>query len=145
MFGNKHLDFLSGMDGCIVPNHYDRARDCLQQISQEFNHLFARHAPRVQLDPQVDPPGFRRDQQRADQIGPLMMVEAGSQGGRLTARGPSPFEGTDWRFATFIKENKGCAQGLPLFLSTASGNVSNKQFQPRLVAEINAVVFGNAT
>jgi hypothetical protein len=99
----------------------------MQQPSQEFNHLFACHAPLVQLYPQLDPSRFRRDQQGADQIGTLMMVEAGANCRRLTARRPSALERTNQRLATFIEENKGCAKGLPLFLSTASDNVSNRR------------------
>ncbi len=145
MFSNKHLNFLLGMDGRIVPNQDDWTRDLMQQPSQEFNHLFACHAPLVQLYPQLDPSRFRRDQQGADQIGTLMMVEAGAHGGRLTAWSPSPLEWADQRFATFIKENQGCAEAPPLFLSKASGSVSNKQFQPHRVAMPTAGASGNSS
>ena len=117
----------------------------MQQPSQEFDHLFAGHAPLMQFDSQFDSSRFRRDHQGTDQIGALMMVKAGSHGWSLTARGPSPLEWTDQRFATFIQENQGGVQVSPLFLSTASGSVSNKQSQLHRVATPTVGASGNST
>lgn len=116
----------------------------MQQTLQEFNDLFARYTPVVQFDPQFNSSRFRRDQQGTYHIGALMMVEAGAHAGRLTARGPNPLEGTDQRFATFIEENQGGAEGLPLFLSKASDSASNKQFQLHRVAAPTVAASGNS-
>jgi hypothetical protein len=145
MVSNKHLNFLARVDRCIVPNQNDWPRDLMQQPSQEFNHLFAGHSPLMQFDSQSYPTGFRADQQGTDQIGPLMMVKAGPHRWGLAARGPSALERADQRFTTFIKENQGCAQALPLFLSRANDSVSNRQFQPHPVARPTVVASDNSS
>lgn len=145
MVSNKQLNFLSRVDRRIIPNQNDWARNLLQQPTQEFNHLFARYSPLMQFDSQSYPTGFGADQQGADQIGPLMMVKAGTHCWGLAARGPSALERADQRFATFIKENQGCAKRPPLFLSKASDNVSNRQFQPHRVAGPTVEVSDNSS
>lgn len=125
MIGNKRLNFLPFVNRRVIPDQHHRAVDTLQQIAQEIDHLLACQIALVHLRPQLDPLSFGCYQQRADQVRSLLMLQAGANCRRLTARCPSALERTNQRLATFIEENKGCAQGLPLFLSTASDNVSN--------------------
>ena len=145
MLGNKHLHFLSCVYRRIVPDQHHGARHLLQQISQEIDHLFAGHRPLVQFHPQFDLSRFRCYEQRPNQVGAWVMLEARPNGRRLTPRGPSPFEWTHQRFATFIEKNKGGAKGPPLFLSKARDNVSNRQWRLHPVAQLGVVAFGNST
>ncbi len=145
MRGEKHLHFLSGVYRRIVPDQDNRARHVIQHVSQEINDLFPRHTVGVQFDLQFDPARFRCYQQRADQVCTLMMLKTCPQARRLTARGPSPFERTHQRFATFIEKNKGRTQRLPLFLSTASDSVSNTQWRRHRVEVPNVAAFGNSS
>jgi hypothetical protein len=63
----------------------------------------------------------------------------------LAAWGPRALEWTNQRFATFVEKNQGRAQGLPLFLSTASDNASNRQSRHRHVGRPTVAAFGNST
>lgn len=115
-----------------------------QQMTQEIDHLLASHTAQIHLHPQLEPLRFGGHQQCTDQVHPLLMLQAGAESRRLPAWGPSALEWADQRFATFIEENQGCAQGLPLFLSTATDNVSNKRSRRHRVESLVVEAFGNS-
>ena len=144
MLSNKRLDFLPSMNRRVIPNHHQRPRYLLQQLPQEIDHLLTGQIALIQLHPQLDPMRFGGDQQGANQVRPLVMLQTGANRRRLAAWRPSALEGTDQIFATFIEENKGRSQALPLFLSTASDTVSNKQSPFRRVGKLGVAAFGNS-
>jgi len=145
VLGNKRLDFLSSVNRRIIPDQHNRAGNMLQHMLQEFDHLLTCYGALIQFHTQSDSVRFRADQQCPDQIGPLMMIQTRGHLRRLAARGPSALDRANQRFATFIEKNKGCAQRLPVFLSTASDSVSNKRLPPHRVETRPVVAFGNST
>jgi hypothetical protein len=144
LLGNKRLHFLPGMNWRVIPNQHDWTWNMFQHMLQEIDHLFTSQIALIPLHPQLDPVSFGCHQQRADQVRPLVMLQTGANRWRLPARCPGALEWTDQGFATFVEKNQGCAQGLPLFLPTASDTVSNRQLQHHRVAAPAVVAFGNS-
>jgi len=102
MLVDKILNQLALMDGMVVPDQDHLTRDRSQQLLQKGNHLLATQAASIRADHQFDLAARRTDQQGAQQIQPLVMLQAGSQGWGLTSRRPAAFERRDQREAAFI-------------------------------------------
>jgi len=145
MLSQKRLYFLALMDRRFVPDQHDGATHSSQQVLQEFNDLVARQITLVRLGTQTDAPSAGRDQQGANCIDPLIVLNAGPNLGRLSPRCPGPLEGTDQRLPIFVNKDKGCAQVTPLFLSWATDNVSSEQSRRRHAGRRGAVAFDNST
>jgi hypothetical protein len=96
-----------------------------KQMMQKSNDLFAREAALIRPGPQSDLALSRCDQQGADRVYSLVVLDAGPNFGRLASRCPCPFDGTNQRMSAFIDKNKRRAQFKPLFLSWAKHNASS--------------------
>ncbi len=103
------------MDWVSIPHHYDRAAESVQQMLEKAVDFLPAEPTPVRLQMQFDPSPARRDAQCPNQIQPFIVVHAGTDYGRLPARCPSAFQGTDQRKATFIQENKRRPQAMPFF------------------------------
>jgi len=68
---------------------------------------------------------FGRQYNRTDGIETLMVVDAGTNAGRLTARRPTGRQWQNQRIATFVLENQLCAEVTRLFLSAAIHSAAN--------------------
>ena len=144
MLSQKRLYFLALMNRCFVPDQHDGAAYPSQQMLQEFNDLVAGQITLVRLGTQADFASAGCNQQSANRIDPLVVLQAGPNLGRLSSRCPGSLEGTDQRLPIFVNKYKGCTQVTPLFLSWARDTVSSGRSRPRHVGRRAAVVFDNS-
>lgn len=86
---------------------------------EKGNHLFSGQAVPVGLEAQPNSFSLRRNQQHAQEIKTLVMVDAGADDRRLAAASPAALKRRDQREAAFIFESPGSAQLPTLFLSWA--------------------------
>jgi hypothetical protein len=101
ILGNEILNELAFMDGMVIPDQNDLARNNPQQLLQESHNLFAAQAVPVRVRGQLDLAAIQIDQQCTQQVQPLMMRKAGTNGGRMPTWRPTPFERRDQREAAF--------------------------------------------
>jgi hypothetical protein len=144
MLSQKRLYFLALMDRRFVPDQHDGTAYPSQQLLQEFNDLVASQITLVRFGTQADFASAGRDQQRANRIDPLVVLDAGPNLGRLSPRRPGPLEGTDQRLPIFVNKDKGCTQVPPLFLSWARDTVSSGRSRRRHAGRRAAVAFDNS-
>jgi len=112
---------------------------------QEINDLVAGQITLIRLGTQADFASAGRDQQCANRVDSLVVLQARRNRGRLSARGPGALEGTDQRLPIFINKDKGGTQVTPLFLSWATDTVSSGRSRPRHAGRHAAAVFDNST
>jgi hypothetical protein len=74
------------MDPVIVPDQNDRAGDPGKQLVQKEGRLLGRQIALKGTDSQSNAAQPGTDQERAKQIQPLVVVQAGAGRGRLPAR-----------------------------------------------------------
>ncbi len=142
MLSNEFLNQGSLMNGMVVPNQYDLARDDPQQLLQKGDDLFSSQAVSVRADRQFDLVSTWTDQECAQQVQPLMMCQTGPDSWRTSTRCPTSLERRDQRETTFIFKHQRSQQFTPLFLSSARLVVSRKRWLPRRVGLPSAVPFG---
>jgi len=145
MLSQKRLDFLALMNWRLIPDQHDGAAHMSQQMLQEFNDLVAGQITLIRPGTQTDSTSAGRDQQRANRVDPLIVLNAGPNLGCLSLRCPGPLERTDPRLPIFVNQDKGCAQVTPLFLSWAIDTVSNVRSRHRHAGRKVAVAFDNST
>jgi len=139
---NKILNQPAFMDGMVIPDQNDLARNNPQQLLQESHSLFATQAVSVRVRGQLDLAAIRADQQCTQQVQPLVMRQAGTNGGRMSTWRPTPLERRDQREAAFIFKNQRGQQLTPLFLSLAKSVASKRQSLPRPVGSPSVAASG---
>jgi hypothetical protein len=144
MLSQKRLYFLALMNRRFVPDQHDGTAHPSQQMLQEFNDLVAGQITLIRLGTQADFASAGRDQQRANRIDPLIVLNAGPDLGRLSPRCPGSLEGTDQRLPIFVNKYKGCTQVTPLFLSWARCTVSSERSRRHHAGRRAAVAFDNS-
>ena len=140
--GKKLLHRFTFMDGMVIPHQNDLTWNDPQQLLQESHNFFATQATPVRTRGQFDRVAIRFYQQRTQQVQPLVMLQAGADGWRVSARRPAAFERRDQREAAFIYKNQPGLQFTPLFLSLAKLAASRKQSLPRRVGSPAAAASG---
>ena len=133
VLSNELLNKLAFMDGMVIPHQNDLTRNCSQQLLQKSDDLFTTQAVTIRANGQFDLAPSWANQQRTQQVQPLVMRQAGAEGGRMSTRRPTPFERRDQREAAFIFKYQRGQQLTPLFLSLARPTASRKQWLPRHV------------
>ncbi len=142
MLSNKLLNKPSFVDGMVIPNQHDLARNRSQQLLQKCDDLFTTQAVPIRTVSQLDLVAIRADQKCAQQVQPLVVRQTGANGWRMSAPRPTSFERRDQREAAFIFKHQ-CGQQLtPLFLSLARPAASRKQSHPRRVGLPGAAASG---
>lgn len=81
----------------------------------------------MRLEVQADLAPSRCQPEPADQVEPVMMIQAGVLGGRLPARRPSVLQRRHRRKPRFIEKKQPRLELNPLFLSAAKRSASNEQ------------------
>jgi len=104
MLSQKRLYFLALMNRCFVPDQHDGAAYPSQQMLQEFNDLVAGQITLVRLGTPADFASAGCNQQSANRIDPLVVLQAGPNLGRLSSRCPGSLEGTDQRLPIFVNK-----------------------------------------
>ena len=139
---NKFLNQVAFVDGMVVPNQDDLTWNRSEQLLQKSDDLFATQAMPIRAGGQFDLVAIGADQQGAQQVQPLMVLQAGADGGGMPNRRPAPLERRDQREAAFIFKNERSQQLTPLFLSSARPAASRKQLLPRRVGSPSAAASG---
>ena len=129
----------------LVPDHHDGTGNAAEQMLQKGDDFFATECDVIGLQMQLDLALPRTYAHCADQVQAFIVFDTRAKDGRLTARGPRPFERRDERKATFIEKNERRAELLPLFLYAAKCSVSNEQRLRRRGAERAVAVFDNSS
>lgn len=142
MLSNEILNEFTFVDGMVIPDQNDLTRNNPQYLLQESYNLFAAQAVPVRLRSQLDLAAIRLDQQCTQQVQPLVMRQAGTNGRRMSTWRPTAFERRDQREAAFIFKYQRGQQLTPLFLSLAIRAASRKQWLPRHVGSPAAAVSG---
>lgn len=145
MLSQKGLNGLTPMNGRIIPDQDDRTTERAQQMLEKPDHFFASQTATVDLPAKFDLVSTRRNDQCADRVEALVMLQTGADEGRVPAGCPSAFERRDQIEATFVHENQARAEAAPLFLPVASGNAASGQSLRRRVGPPGAAAFGNST
>ena len=145
MTGQKVLNLPAAMNRMPIPHQHDRTSDVPKQVFEKGHDFVSRERVPIGVKVQLDLALPCAHPQCADEIHPLMMINARPDGRRLAARRPGPFERRDERKPTFINKDKGCVQGLPLFLDAARYSVSNAQSLRHRAATCAVAVFGYST
>src|SRR3990170_36757 len=121
------------MNGMVIPNPHNFARNCAKQLLQKGNYLDASQRASIRMNHQLEMFfAMIRNKHCAKQIQSLMMVQTGSHHRCLPTRRPSTLEWRHKREAAFIFK---CQRGLqltPLFLSLARYIFSSVLWFPRL-------------
>ena len=133
MLGNEILNELAFMDGMVIPDQNDLTWNYPEQLLQKSHDLFTTQAALIRAGGQFDLAPIWTDQQCAQQVQPLVMRQAGTNGGRMSTWRPTPLERRDQREAAFIFKHQRGQQLTPLFLSLARLAASRKQWLPRRV------------
>jgi len=107
------------MDRMVIPHQYNRPANTPQQPSEKGDHLFATQRAAMRTDRQLQLAASWRNQQRAEQVQPLMMIQTGSHTGGLSTRRPGTLERRNQRKTAFIFSCQRRVQFTPLFLSAA--------------------------
>jgi hypothetical protein len=142
MLRNEILNELAFMDGMVIPHQNDLAWNNPQHLLQKSNHRFTAQAAPIRASGQFDLAAIWADQQGAQQVQPLVMLQAGAEGRRMTTRRPTPFERRDQREAAFIFKYQRGQQFTPLFLSLARPAASRRRSSPRRVGLPGVAPFG---
>jgi hypothetical protein len=145
MTSQKILNLPATMNRMPIPHQHDRPCDVSKQVFEKNHDFVSRERVTIGVKVQLDLALPRTHAQGPYQVYPLMVVNARPDGRRLAARRPGPFERRDQRKPTFINKDKGCAQGLPLFLYAARYSVSNAQLLRHRAATCAVAVFGYST
>ena len=145
MLSQKRLYFLALMNRRFVPDQHDGPAHPSQQMLHEFNHLVASQITLIRLGTPADFASTGRDQQRANGVDPLVVLQAGPNRGCLPARCPSSLEGTDQRLPIFVNQYQGGTQVTPLFLSWARDTVSSGRSRPHHAGRRAVAAFDNST
>jgi hypothetical protein len=130
------------MDGMVIPHQNDLTRNRPQQLLQKSNCLFTTQTVPVRTDGQFDLVPIWADQQCTQQVQPLVMRQAGAEGGRMSTLRPTPLKRGDQREAAFIFNYQRGQQLTPLFLSLARPAASKKQWLLRRAGSPGAVPSG---
>ncbi len=130
ILGKKLLHELTFVDGMVVPHQNYLARNDPQHLLQESDHLFAPQTAPIRARGLLAPAAIRPDQQCTQQVQPLVMLQAGADGRRLSTWRPTALERRDQRETAFIFKYQRGSQFTPLFLSLARPAASRKQSRP---------------
>lgn len=141
----KGLNRPALMDGGMIPNQDDRALGGSEQMLEKGNHLFPSEAAAMDLNAKFDFASTGRNDQCADSVETVVMLQTGSDRRRLPTRGPRALERRDQTEATFVHKNQVRAKLAPLFLSKASDSDASGQSRPRRVGQRGVGVSGNST
>jgi len=145
MLSQELLHLLALMDGRFVPNQDDRAAHMSQQMLQKVDDLVTGQVALVRLGTQADFASTRCDQQGRNRIDSLVVLNAGSNLGRVSPRSPRSLERADQRLSIFVNKDKGCTQVTPFFLSWARCTVSSVQSFRHHAETRCAAAFDNST
>ena len=99
----------------------------------------------MRLDTPLDLAPGGCNQQRSNQVDPLVVLDLSAYGGRLAPRRPRAWARTHHRKTTFIHENQGRAEVTPLFLSLARCSASSAQWRRRRATAIGVEAFDNSS
>jgi hypothetical protein len=122
------LHCTASMDRMSIPQQHNRPSNVVQQVPQKGDHLRTTHAMPMRMHMQFDPPLTGTDAQRSQQIEALVMLGAGADGRRLSARCPGAFQRAEQGKATFVGKNQRSPNRLPLFLSAARRSAANERW-----------------
>lgn len=100
----------------------------MQQVRKKSDHFVPTDRSATRLQVQLDPTLRGRHAQRANQVQPLIVCEAGVEGGRLPTWSPGPLQRRDERKARFIEKSEGGTQFTTVFLYAARHTASNEQW-----------------
>ncbi len=142
ILGNELLNELALMDGMVIPHQNDLAWNNPQQPFQKSDDLLTAQAAPIRASDQFDLAAIWADQQCAQQVQPLVVLQAGTDGRRMSSRRPAALERRNQRETAFIFKNQRGQQFTPLFLSLARPAASRKQLPPRRVGSPSAAVSG---
>jgi hypothetical protein len=117
MLRQELLHFLSSMNRVFVPHQDNRTAHLSKQVFEKSDNLVARDAALIRSGPQSDAASAGCDEQSADVIHSLVVLDARPDFGRLALGCPRPFDGTNQRLSVFIDKNERGGQFTPLFLS----------------------------
>lgn len=125
MLSNEPLHQATLMNGMVVPNQDDIARELAKQLLQKGNHLLASQAMAIRANGQFELMSTGQYNHSTQKVETFMMVQTGSNGRRLSTRRPGTLERRNQREATFIFKHQRGSQFTPLFLSWAKHSVSS--------------------
>lgn len=98
----EFLRFRREMNFVAIPEQKDGTWHEPQNLFQENDDLFRTQVALKRAHTQTDFAQFWTDQQRAQEIEPLVMIQAGPRRWRLSAWRPAPLERRHQREACFI-------------------------------------------
>src|SRR3972149_10210155 len=92
---NKVLHCLTFMNRMTIPNQHDVATRQPKDLFQKSNHFYACKVVPVRPDAQTNLSSFWRDEQNAQNVEALMMINRSTLNGCLSAPRPCAFERRD--------------------------------------------------
>lgn len=139
---NEFLYNLAFVDGMPIPNQDNETTHKAKQLFEKSDHLFTGQAIPIRLDGQSDFLALGRNQQSAQNVETVVMINTRSNHRRLPAPRPSAFERRNQREACFIFKRQRGVQLANLFLPLAIPSAAKPSPPLRLCAKGDAVVAG---
>ncbi len=138
----KFLNHFALVDRMAIPDQNDGTRHPVENLLKKGDHLCTSQTIPIRTDTQTNSFAFRRDQQSAQQVETLVMIDGGLPYRCLATSRPGPFEWRNKRKTAFIFQNEGRVQLATLFLYWAIPLSSTARWFLHCGVTVVAVVVG---